>query len=306
MKPYPIQSIRELHALLRLPKPRHPLISVINFAEIHCFDKPELESVYYGFYCIALKKNFHGQMRYGQQSYDFDDGVMTFFAPGQVVTTEIRDDWNLEGLWLVAHPDFLQGYALGKDIQQLHYFSYAVNEALHLSSQEEQIVTGLLEQLLQESEHVTDIYSQAIIIKQIELLLSYCDRFYHRQFLTRKQAGNGLLASFEQLLNAYFADDNAFSKGLPSVSYFARQLNLSANYLSDMLRITTGRSAQQYIQAKVIDQAQLMLGTTELSVSEIAYQLGFEYPQSFSKLFKNRTSQTPKQFRALITQTLKN
>jgi AraC family transcriptional activator of pobA len=295
MKPYFIHSIRELHRLLELPKLRHPLISVIDFSKIKCFADPALESVTYNFYCIALKKNFKGVMRYGQQHYDFDEGTMTFFAPNQVVTTEIRDDWSLEGRWLVIHPDFLQGFALANDIRQFGYFSYAVNEALHLSEEEEQIVTLLLADILRETGKTTDSFSQPIIIKQLELLLSYCDRFYHRQFLTRTQAGKTHLLQFEQLLSEHF---NAEDSAIPSVRFFAEKLNLSANYLSDMLRSSTGLSAQQHIQQMLIDKAKALLSTTDLSVSEIAYRLGFEFPQSFSKLFKNKTSTTPRQFRA--------
>lgn len=297
MKPYPIQSIRKLHDLLELPKPKHTLISVIDFSEIKCFADPMLESVTYSFYCIALKKNFNGIMKYGQQHYDFDDGIMTFFAPNQVVTTEIRDDWGLEGLWLVIHPDFLQGFSLAKDIRQFGYFSYGVNEALHLSEEEEETITLLLADMAKESKLPTDSFSQPIIIKQIELLLSYCDRYYHRQFLTRKQAGNNYLSHFEQLLDDYFKGDDTEGSKIPSVSFFAEKLHLSTNYLSDMLRSNTGQSAQQHIQQKLIDKAKALLSSTELSVSEIAYRLGFEYPQSFSKLFKNKTSKTPVEFR---------
>jgi AraC family transcriptional activator of pobA len=297
MKPYPIQSIRQLHKLLELPKPKHPLVSVIDFSEIKCFADSALESVTYNFYCIALKKNFKGVMKYGQQHYDFDDGTMTFFAPNQVVTTEIRDDWALQGDWLVLHPDFMQGFSLAQDIGQFGYFSYAVNEALHLSEEEEKTVSQLIADIDKESKQAMDNVSQTIIIKQIELMLSYCDRFYQRQFLTRKQANNNYLISFERLLDDYFNSQEMPSGNIPSVGFFAGKLNLSANYLSDMLRSTTGQSAQQHIQQKLIDKAKTLLSTTELSVSEIAYLLGFEYPQSFSKLFKNKTNKTPKEFR---------
>lgn len=300
MKPYLIQSIRQLHELLELPKPKHPLISIIDFSEIKCFTEQALESVTYNFYCIALKKNFNGVMRYGQQHYDFDDGTMTFFAPNQVVTTKIRDDWALEGDWLVIHPDFLQGFSLARDISQFGYFSYAVNEALHLSEDEEKTISLLMADINRESKQAIDTFSQMIIIKQIELLLSYCDRFYQRQFLTRKQANNNYLLSFERLLDDYFNSQEMLSSSIPSVGFFAGKLNLSANYLSDMLRSSTGQSAQQHIQQKLIEKAKALLSSTELTVSEIAYQLGFEYPQSFSKLFKNKTHKTPKEFRATI------
>jgi len=300
MKPYAIQSIRQLHDLLELPKPKHPLISVIDFSEIKCFTDPALESVTYNFYCIALKKNFNGVMRYGQQHYDFDDGTMTFFAPNQVVATEIRDDWALEGFWLVIHPDFMQGFSMAQEIRQFNYFSYAVNEALHLAEEEEQTITLLMADIARESQLANDNFSQTIIIKQIELLLSYCDRFYNRQFLTRKQAGNNYLSRFEQLLENYFNNPETEGSTIPGVSFFAGKMNLSANYLSDMLRNNTGQSAQQHIQEKLINKAKALLSSTDLSVSEIAYRLGFEYPQSFSKLFKIKTSKTPKEFREIF------
>src|SRR5690606_27011068 len=205
MKQYRIKSIREIHELLKLPKPKHPLISVIDFSMIQCFDNEQLEAVSYAFYCIALKKNFKGKMRYGQKHYDFDDGVMSFFAPNQVVITEIRDDWDLEGLWLVIHPDFLQGYSLMSEIQKFGFFSYSVNEALHLSEDEEITINQLLSDILKESQRTIDTFSQTIIVKQIELLLNYCDRFYQRQFLTRKQANNSLLSNFEDLLVQFFS-----------------------------------------------------------------------------------------------------
>ena len=201
MKPYAIQSIGELHQLLELPKPKHPLISVIDFSKIKCYDDQKLEAVTYGFYCIAIKHNFKGKKRYGQQYYDFDEGIMSFFAPNQVVITEIRDDWDLDGLWLVIQPDFLLGFPLVKDIKKFGFFSYEVNEALHLSEDEESTINELFMTITKESEAPTDSFSQHIIIKQIELLLNYCDRFYHRQFLTRYQANTNFLVNFENRLH---------------------------------------------------------------------------------------------------------
>lgn len=297
MKPYIIQSIRDLHQLLELPKPKHPLISLIDFSTIKCYDDEKLEAVTYGFYCIAIKKNFKGKMRYGQQHFDFDDGIMTFYAPNQVIITEIRDDWELEGLWLTVHPDFLQGFSLSKDIRNFGFFSYSLNEALHLSEEEELTINQLLANISKESEATIDTFSQDIIIKQIELLLNYCDRFYRRQFLTRKQADSSLLSNFEDLLEAYFNNNLTTTDGIPKVSYFAERMNLSRNYLSDMLRNITGQSAQQHIQQKVIEKAKELLTNSELTVSEIAYQLGFEYPQSFHKLFKNKTTFSPLEYR---------
>ncbi len=283
---------------MELPKPKHPLISVMDFSEIKCYDDEKLEAVTYGFYCIAIKKNFKGKMRYGQQHYDHDDGLMSFFAPDQVVITEIRDDWALEGLWLVIHQDFLQGFPLVKDIKRFGYFSYAVNEALHLSEEEDDTITRLLTTISNESESLVDAFSHQIIIKQIELLLNYCDRFYHRQFLTRKQGNNSLLSNFERLLEEYYDEKKNQIQGVPSVSYFSEKMNLSQNYLSDMLRSTTGKSAQQHIQLKLMRDAKELLANSELNVSEIAYQLGFEHPQSFHKLFKKKVQQSPLEYRS--------
>ncbi|GHA56401.1 helix-turn-helix domain-containing protein [Pontibacter akesuensis] len=297
MQPYAIPSIRELHQLLQLPKPKHPLVSVIDFAVAKCFDDEKLEAVRYGFYCIALKRNFKGKMRYGQKHYDFDDGVMTFFAPNQVVITEIRDDWELEGAWLVLHPDFINGTPLAAEIRKYGYFSYAVNEALHLSQDEEQMVMGLMAIISDESAAAPDTFSHQIIIKQVQLLLSYCDRFYHRQFLTRRQGSNDLLAAFEELLDSYFRENRPEAEGIPPVSFFADKLNLSRNYLSDMLRSTTGQSAQQHIQQKLVESAKELLAFSDLNISEVAYRLGFEHPQSFHKLFKNKTALSPLEYR---------
>ncbi len=270
----------------------------MDLSTIRCFDDEQLEAVRYGFYCIALKKNFKGRMRYGQRHYDFDEGVMTFFAPNQVVITEIRDDWALEGSWLAIHPDFMKGTSLANEIQKYGYFSYAVNEALHLSQEEEQTVNRLMVSIADESAAATDTFSKQIIIKQMELLLSYCDRFHHRQFLTRRQAGEGLLSAFEQLLESYFRENRPETDGIPTVSFFAEKLNLSRNYLSDMLRSTTGQSAQQHIQQKMIENAKELLAASDLNVSEVAYKLGFEYPQSFHKLFKSRTTLSPLEYRS--------
>jgi AraC-like DNA-binding protein len=197
----------------------------------------------------------------------------------------------------VIHPDFIQNYSLSKNIKGYGYFSYAVNEALHLSEKEEIMVSAIMQNIKQEYHSVIDNYSQDVIVSQIELLLNYANRFYNRQFITRKNAGNDLLTKMEALLEEYFSGNQVQEFGLPSVQYIAGQLNISPNYLSDMLRSLTGQSTQQHIQAKLIEKAKTILSTTSLSVSEIAYQLGFEYPQSFSKLFKNKTNISPLEFR---------
>jgi len=295
--PYIFNSISELHRVLQLPKPQHPLVSVINLAEITCFSEEELQSVVYNFYSICIKKGFEGKMKYGQNYYDFDEGIMTFFSPGQVVSAEIVACIKLNGWWLVVHPDFLRNYQVAKNIKNYGYFSYAVNEALHLSEKEEVMATSIVQNIAQEYQSVIDNYSQDVIISQIELLLNYCNRFYNRQFITRKNASNDLLIKLEDLLSNYFNSKKVQELGLPTVQYISQQLNISPNYLSDMLRSLTGQSTQQHIQDKLIERAKEILTTTSLSVSEIAYQLGFEYPQSFSKLFKNKTNASPLEFR---------
>lgn len=295
--PYIINSISELHRLLELPKPKHPLVSVINFSEIKCFDDENLRSVSYNFYCIAVKNNFEGKMKYGQQYYDFDEGIMTFFSPMQVVTTDIVEGIKLSGYWLVVHPDFIRNYHLGRSIKKYGYFSYLVYEALHLSHDEEKTIIGIMQNIAHEYHSAIDEFSQDVIVSQIEVLLNYCNRFYNRQFITRSAANNDLLITLENLLVERFNTRALEESGLPSVQEISDKLNVSPSYLSDMLRNITGQTTQQHIHNHLIEKAKEALTTTNLSVSEIAYQLGFEYPQSFSKLFKVKTNLTPLKFR---------
>jgi len=296
-KPYIFNSVSELHRLLELPKPKHPLVSVIRFEETKCFEDEHLRSVAYNFYCIAIKKNFEGKMKYGQQYYDFDEGVMTFFSPMQVVTTDIVEGLKLSGYWLVIHPDFIRSYHLSKTIRNYGYFSYAVNEALHLSEDEEKTITAIMKSIEHEYRSVIDNFSQDVIVSHIELLLNYCNRFYNRQFITRRTASNDLLVKLESLLSHYFNSGQLQEFGLPTVQYVSDKLNVSADYLSDMLRNLTGQNTQRHIHNHLIEKAKEILTTTNMSVSEIAFQFGFEYPQSFSKLFKSKTKLTPSEFR---------
>lgn len=297
LHPYMINSISEMHRLLSLPKPEHPLISVINFADVKCHLDPSLQSVSYNFYSICIKKDFKGKMKYGQNYYDFDEGVMTFFSPGQVISTITADDIALTGWWLMIHPDFFHGYTLARTIKEYGYFSYAVNEALHMSDKEETMVSSIFQNIDTEYRSSIDNYSQDVMISHIELLLNYCNRFYNRQFITRKSASSDLLINLEALLADYFNSDKVQKNGLPTVQYLSSALHISSNYLSDMLRTITGQSTQQHIHNKLIEKAKEALTTTSLSVSEIAYQLGFEHPQSFSKLFKSKTHTSPLEFR---------
>ena len=295
--PHIINSISELHRLLQLPKPAHPLISVIDLSEITCHFDENLKSVVYNFYSICIKKNFTGKLKYGQNYYDFDEGVLTFFSPGQVIATATPDDMVLEGCWLVIHPDFIQQYPIARTIKEYGFFTYAVNEALHMSDREEALITSVMHNIDQEYRSVIDSYSQDVIVSHIDLLLNYANRFYNRQFITRKNASHDLLTKLEKLLSDYFDQENGSPTGLPTVQYLSDQLNVSPPYLSDMLRKLTGQNTQQHIHNKLIEKAKVILSTTSMSVSEIAYHLGFEYPQSFNKLFKSKTNLSPLEFR---------
>ncbi|WP_192823557.1 AraC family transcriptional regulator [Rufibacter sp. LB8] len=297
---YPIKTISELHRLLEIEKPKHPLVSVIDFGKTKCFSDESLRSVRYSFYCIALKKNFAGKMKYGQNYYDFDEGVMTFFSPNQVVTTDIYPGLALQGWWLVIHPDFIRGFPLEKKINHYNFFSYEVTEALYVSEDEEKILGRIMQGIIHEYNTSIDHFSQEIIISQVESLLNYCNRFYHRQFITRKTASNEILARLEALLSNYFKSEELKHIRLPTVQDIAEQLHLSPNYLSDMLRALTGQSTQQHIYAKLIESAKDMLASTNLTVSEIAFQFGFEYPQSFHKLFKKKTDLSPLAYRSSV------
>ena len=295
--PYLIQSISALHRLLELAPPDHPLISVINFEEIKCFSAKELRTVSYDFYCIALKKNFEGKMIYGQHSYDFDEGVMTFFSPGQVITTDIDADNRLKGWWLVLHRDYLRHHPLAAKIKSYAYFSYAVNEALYLSPREEAMVEMVMKNIREEYLSVTDHFSQAVILSHVELLLNYCHRFYSRQFITRTPGSHDILIRLEAILETSFAEEHLAQHGIPTVKSISEQLNMSPNYLSDLLRSYTGNNTQTHIHHKLIEKAKDALSNTSRSVSEIAYQLGFDYPQSFNKLFKKKMSLSPMEYR---------
>ncbi len=294
-----IKNISEFHRLQRLPKPEHPLISVINFADIKSYPDEGPNNLVMGFYSVGLKRNFNAKMKYGQQEYDFDEGMMTFLAPGQVLRIETEPDTVLEhsGWLLLIHPDFLWNTPLAQKIKQYDYFGYAVHEALHLSEKEEMMVGGIMQNILHEYQSNIDQFSQDVIVTQLELLLTYAERFYHRQFLTRKISNHQLLGRMEMLLSDYFGSEVLRKKGLPTVTYIAEALNVSPNYLSGLLKLLTGQSTQQHIHDKLVRIAKEQLSSTSLSVSEIAYNLGFEHPQSFTKLFKIKTDLTPIAFR---------
>lgn len=295
-----VKTVSEFHQLRGLPKPEHPLISVVDYADVK--RPPDISDTnwVFDFYQISVKRGVNGKMRYGQQEYDFDEGVMFFIAPNQVFRIEPEPNATAErsGWMLLVHPDFFWNTSLAKTIQQYGYFDYSVNEALFLSDKEESIINNIIQAIRQEYHSNIDHFSQQIIISQIETLLSYSERFYHRQFITRKITNHKILNRLENLLSDYFKDDDLAVKGLPTVQYIAQSLNLSPKYLSNLLKVLTGQTAQQHIHEKLIEKAKEKLSTTDLSVSEIAYELGFEHPQSFSKLFKSKTDLSPLEFRA--------
>lgn len=296
-----IRSISEFHSLMGLSRPDHPLISVINLEEVEWPVGTIPTKRVLDYYTISLKRGTGGIFKYGQQQYEAQGGVMYFLAPGQVFSPPVKDERTstakLSGWGLYVHPDFLWNTPLAKKIKKYEYFSYSVSEALWLTEKEEQVMIGMIQNIQGEYLANMDKFSQDIIISQIETLLNYCDRFYHRQFLTRKIENHQMLDRLEELLTNYFNSTDLFIKGLPSVQYIAEKLNISPNYLSSMLKVLTGRNTQQHIQNKMIEIAKEKILATELSVSEISYALGFEHPQSFSRLFKAKTGLSPLAFR---------
>ncbi len=297
-----ISTITEFHRLRGLPKPEHPLISVIDFNAINRPEDIGEVNWMFDFYQISMKRGISAKLKYGQQEYDFDEGVLFFISPNQVFGVAAEKNTTIErsGWMLLVHPDFLWNTSLAKTIKKYEFFDYSVNEALFLSDKEEQTLNRIAENIRQEYHSTIDKFSKQIIISQLEGLLNYSERFYNRQFITREQANHQVLSRLEQLLTDYFGSDDLASKGLPSVQFVAESLNVSPGYLSSLLRMLTGQSTQQHIHEKLIESAKEKLSTTNLSVSEIAYELGFEHLQSFSKLFKSKTNLSPLQFRQLF------
>lgn len=297
LQPHRNKTISDYHRLMGLPKPQHPLISVIKFESMTHFPGARPTSIVDDFYSIALKRNFNGKMKYGQQEYDFDEGVLFFISPGQVFSIEATEELKHSGWLLLIHPDYLWNTSLAKTIRHYDYFSYSVHEALHLSEKEEAMLIGIMQNIEQEYHANIDKFSQNVILAQLELVLTYADRFYHRQFITRKITNHQILSRLEAILADYFNRDILAKSGLPTVQFIADALNVSPNYLSVMLKTLTGQTTQQHLHDKLIEKAKEKLSTTALSVSEIAYELGFEHSQSFSKLFKSKTQVSPLEFR---------
>lgn len=295
-KPYRLQSITELHRVAGYAKPQHPLISILNLEGLA--NSTDITSVLFDFYVVSMKRGCD-KLFYGQQKYDFDEGVMAFLAPGQILRGEDGGvPTNLSGWMLFIHPDFLWNTPLAKKIKQYEYFGYNTNEALFLSDKEEIVINTIVDNIRNEYSSNMDKFSQDVIIAQLEVLFTYAQRYYERQFITRKITNNQILNRLEDALNDYFNNEDLLSKGLPTVQFVAKKLNISGKYLGSLLKQLTGLSTQQHIHEKLIEKAKEKLSTSALSVSEIAYELGFEHPQSFSKLFKTKTNQTPLEFRA--------
>ncbi|MFD0939554.1 helix-turn-helix domain-containing protein [Pedobacter boryungensis] len=298
MKVHRLKSISEFHELRGLPKPEHPLISVVDYAQIYVAPSDNIENLTFDYYSIALKRGVN-KMYYGQQACDFNEGVLFFMAPNQVLKIINSQDEEIKrsGWMLLIHPDFLWNTPLAKTIKQYGFFDYSVKEALWLSEKEENVILNVIQNIKQEYHSNIDKFSQRIIISQIETLFNYSERFYQRQFITRKKINHQILDRLETLLSDYFNSGDLISKGLPTVQHVADELNVSPNYLSGLLKMLTGQSTQQHIHDKLIEKAKEKISTTALSISEIAYELGFEHPQSFSKLFKTKTNISPLEFR---------
>jgi AraC-like DNA-binding protein len=275
----------------------HPLVSVMDFDG----RVPEIYAsrMNFGFYAVYLKDVQCGDMKYGRHTYDYQDRTLVFVAPGQIINVNINKDYKPQGYALLFHPDLIRGTSLGKHIEDYTFFSYETKEALHLSEKERRIVLDCFSKIQYELEHATDKHSRTLIASNIELFLNYCMRFYDRQFFTRNEVNKDLLEKFEELLNDYFRSGKPQTIGLPSVTYCAEQLHLSTNYFGDLVKKESGKTALEYIQLKIINTAKEKILSDKKSVSEIAYELGFKYPQHFTRLFKQHVGQSPIEYRAL-------
>lgn len=275
----------------------HPLVSVVDMKEATRF--PKEFTINYGVYAVFLKDLKCGDIRYGRQRYDYQEGTITCFAPGQVVHTEMYYDIKPSARGVLFHPDLIRGTSLGQEIKTYSFFSYSSNEALHLSSQEKEIFSDCLDKIRLELAHPMDKMSKRLISRNIQLLLDYCMRFYERQFITRSAANKDVLSRFESLLDEYFQGQLPETEGLPTVKYFADKVCLSPNYFGDLIKKETGKTAQEYIKNKIIDLAKEKIIATDKNVSQIAYELGFQYPQHFNRVFKKNVGCTPVEYRKM-------
>ena len=294
-----LKSISDIEMLIPGWKPKHPLVAIIDFAVVDEF-MPEDTRVSADFYSIMFKNYCSNRIKYGRQSYDFQDGSLICIAPKQTITmdTEIEKRPDKLGWGLYFHPDLIRGTNLGEKMDDYSFFSYEMAEALHLSDKEKQILWDGIQKIQNELDENIDVHSQTLIVSNIQLLLNYCSRYYGRQFITRKSINSDYVAQVERVIKNYFRNSDVRSNGLPTVKFLAEQVHLSPNYLSDLLKKETGMNAQDHIHYHLIEEAKRILLNTDQNVSEIAYELGFEYPQYFSKLFKLKTGKTPLEFRS--------
>lgn len=295
-----IDSIHEAHKLLGLDKPKHPLVSVFEAKNYEGAPVFEDIKVVISLYRVILKSSSYiGKITYGRNSYDYEEGTLIFSAPGQVMEygTEIEPGFDIEGWTLAFHPDLIRGHQLSDKISQYSFFNYELTEALHLSDEERRTIEELIEKVIKEYSQNLDQHSQHLIISNIELLLDYCLRFYDRQFFTRTNVNNDIISNFEKLLISYYKSGNHIEYGIPTVKYCGKALNISPHYLSDLLKKETGKTVKEHIHSFIIDKAKNSLLNSTKSISEIGYELGFEYPQHFSNLFKSKTGLSPREYR---------
>ncbi|MEI9917425.1 MAG: helix-turn-helix transcriptional regulator [Bacteroidota bacterium] len=296
--PHKFDTLTEAHRAFGLPNPKHPLITVINGRQMMTAHEQMPTPHVLNFFKISYKPKLSGRIKYGQGYYDFDEGGLLFAAPNQIIgNMDDHDIATCSDFAVLIHPDFLLGHPLSKKIKQYGFFSYSANEGLHLSDEEKTTVLSIFQMIENELNSRIDDFSHDVILSQLELLLNFSNRFYKRQFITRKAVSNDLLSKLEKLLDEHFDQHQNSQQGLPTVAQLADHLNVSPSYLSDMLRSLIGQNAQQFIHSKLIDKAKEKLSTTSLSVSEVAFELGFEHSQSFSKLFKTKTKLSPLEFR---------
>ncbi|MEC8429563.1 MAG: helix-turn-helix transcriptional regulator [Pseudomonadota bacterium] len=295
-----VDSISLIHDMLGLEKPRHPLVSVITIDDrVTNYDYGDTTFAF-GFYQVALKDGIRGQIQYGRNTYDFQEGTMVFSKPGQVMSFSTEEEQPKDKGWvLLFHPDLIRKSELGKHIDRYSFFDYDINEALHLSDQEKSSLSELAEKIQNECCQNMDRHTQKLIISNVELMLDYCMRYYDRQFYVRTNLNQDLASQFERQLKSYFESQQALDQGLPTVKFLGEVMNMSPSYLSDMLKKETGRTAQQHIQDAIVDRAKTLLLATTDQVSQVAYELGFEYPQHFSKMFKNHTGMSPGEYRKI-------
>lgn len=289
-----LDAVSRYNDLFGLPT-KHPLVSVIDLSR--ATRRISDVAMNYGVYALFLKQVKCGDIRYGRQTYDYQEGTVTSFAPGQVVKVRMDPDVQPAALGVLFHPDLIRGTSLGREIKRYTFFSYSSNEALHLSETEKAIFMDCLDKIQQELERPADRHSKRLIIRNIELLLDYCMRFYERQFVTRSVVNKDILVRFEDLLNGYFSSDRSRELGLPTVRYFADKICLSPNYFGDLIKKETGRTPQEYIQAKIIELSKELILEPGKTVSQVAYDLGFQYSQHFNRVFKKNVGCTPNEYR---------